>query len=390
VSILERLRDETGSTDLGRFSKNLRRDLPSIGQDNRSPVERLVEAAGRAADEIARSAERAAGGAAKGVEQVGGQATHVAGQAGRDTIHLGRDLGRDVAETAGDAIGTVTSAAGEVVARVGDRAARAGRELRLDERVEDVVQRIRQDLPTERITNLVTSLERELPTTDKDRYDRAFARGWTRARATFVGAGLVTGLLAGIAGAFLLDAQRGTQRREQLAASVRGTTRGVTRVLRRRATWTADRARGIAIERGLITPEGGRREEPVMQATPAAGVPVMDPAVVAGSASGAPFEELGTSGDTEPVMPLADGPVTDASSIEREPMTAAEGGVIGGALAPDQSIPEPAPEHIGEMADDDSRLPVNTSAVTSTLEPEAENATITGDDADRGTWHRNL
>ena len=122
---------------------------------------------------------------------------------------------------------------------------------------------------------------------------------------------------------------------------------------------TADRARGFAYERGLMKPDG--EADGFDQATPAPLVPVMD---IAGGS----------------VMPLSDGPVTDPSSIEREPLTTPDGGLIGGAAAGD----------LYTNGRDDARLSVDANAVTASLEPEAGDATLIGDEADRGTWHRTM
>ena len=74
-----------------------------------------------------------------------------------------------------------------------------------------------------------------------------------------------------------------------------------------------DRARGFAHERGLIKPDG-ETDDGFGQSAPAPLVAVMD-----------------TTMASAPVMPLGDGPVTDGASIEREPMTTPDGGLIGGS-----------------------------------------------------------
>ena len=79
-------------------------------------------------------------------------------------------------------------------------------------------------------------------------------------------------------------------------------------------------------------------------------------------------------------MPLADGPVTDPASIEREPLTTPDGGLIGGSPA----------DGIQTSGFDDARLPADANAVTASLEPEAADATLIGDESERGTWHRTM
>jgi gas vesicle protein len=296
---------------------------------------------------------------------------------------MNRDQVKDIREAAADAIDAVqqlAADAGDAVESLGSEAskatstvARAAKDVQLDKqvdrgldkvdgRVDDLVERIRQALPTERITTLVTNLERELPNTDKDRYDRAFGRGFARARTSFVIVGAATGIAAGIAGAYLFDPQRGPQRRNALRTRLRRTTDDVSSQVKRTATLTADRAKGFAYERGLIKPEG-EAEGGASHSTPAPLVPVMDSTIGSGS-----------------VMPLADGPVTDPASIEREPLTAPEGGLIGGSPA----------DAVQTSGFDDSRLPVDANAVTASLEPEAADATLTGDESERGTWHRTM
>ena len=298
-------------------------------------------------------------------------------EAAADAIDAVQQFAADAAERAGDAVGDAVdsfgSEASKVTANAAKDVARAAKDVQLDKqvdrgldkvdgRVEDLVDRIRQALPTERISTLVTNLERELPNTDKDRYDRAFGRGFARARTSFVIVGAATGIAAGIAGAYLLDPQRGPQRRNALRTKLRRTTEDVTSQVRRTATLTADRARGFAHERGLIKPDG-EAEDGFGQSAPAPLVPVMDASM--GSA---------------PVMPLGDGPVTDPASIEREPMTTLDGGLIGGSPA----------DGIQTSGFDDARLPVDANAVTASLTPEAGDATLTGDESERGTWHRTM
>ena len=179
-------------------------------------------------------------------------------------------------------------------------------------------------MPTDRIGKIVENLERDLPTTDKGRYDRAYSRGWARARTGFVIVGAAAGIAAGIAGAFLLDPNEGPRRREALRSKVRSTTEGVTGQLSRTASMATEKARGLAVDRGLIKPDGADDTKRIAaSATPL--VPVMD------------IPSHNGYGDTEPVMPLADGPVTDPSSIEREPFSTPDGGLIGGITAAEEA-----------------------------------------------------
>jgi gas vesicle protein len=331
VTILERIRPERRANQFGRIAKDLM---------NRDQVKDIREAAADALDAVqqfaADAAERAGDAVGDAVDTFGSEASKASGNVAKDVARAAKDIQLD-----------------KQVDRGLDK---------VDGRVEDLVDRIRQALPTERISTLVTNLERELPNTDKDRYDRAFGRGFARARTSFVIVGAATGIAAGIAGAYLFDPQRGPHRRNALRTKLRRTTDDVTSQVRRTATMTADRARGFAYERGLIKPDDETAGS-FGQSAPAPLVPVMD-ATMGGA----------------PVMPLGDGPVTDPSSIEREPLTTPDGGLIGGSPA----------DGIQTSTLDDARLPVDANAMTASLEPEAADATLTGDESERGTWHRTM
>ena len=339
----------------------------------------------------------------------------------RDVAALGRDAAdvrdqvADIRAAAADAIEQFQSIAaqageraGDAVAQVGDGATKAAKDIskakdvrvdaiKLDKGVDDIVARLKATLPTDRISHLVENLERELPTTDKGRYDRAYSRGWARARSSFVVVGAATGIAAGILAAYLFDPKHGAQRRDSLARRARKTTKDVSRQVSRTAHLTTDRARGFAIERGLITPDGGG-EDRAMQATPASLVAVMDAGPTstwADSNAGAGSEEVSGSardrnGEVEPVMPYADGPIVDPASTEREPMDAPAGGFIGGVPAAGADALTAADAPYAARDQGDTLLQPNANAVTSSLEPQAEDATLTGDESDRGTWHRTL
>jgi gas vesicle protein len=358
VTILERIRPGRRPIEFGQIAKDLmNRNRISLDRDPASVLDQLKDAAVDAIDafqELASDAAERAGGA------VGDAVDSFAGDASKATRGVAKD---------------VTKAASNLQL---DKQVDRGLD-KVDGRVDDLVDRIRQALPTERITTLVANLERELPTTDGDRYDRAFRRGFARARTSFVVIGAATGIAAGIAGAFLLDPERGPERRRAIQARVRRTTSDVTRQVQRTATMTADRAKGFAYERGILTSGDGSGSASRPSASePPALVPVMDPSATA----------------PEPVMPLADGPVTDPASIEREPL-GNEAGLVGGVSeATEERSPAEAMTaddvRVEGQSPEDDRLSVNSSAVTSTLEPQAEDATITGDESDRGTWHRTM
>jgi len=367
VTILERIRPGRRQTPLGQIARDLmNRDRDALQRDAAGVVDQVKDIRVAAADAI------------DAVQQIAVDAVERAGEA----------VGEAVETVTGDA---TKSTKGGVATGI----TKAAKDLQLDKglgkvdgRVDDLVDRIRHALPTERITTLVTNLERDLPTTDGDRYDRAFRRGFARARTSFVVIGAATGIAAGVAGAYLLDPQRGAQRRDAVRTTLRRTTKDVSNQVRRTATMTSDRARGFAYERGILKAEGAN-DGAVVRAEPAPLVPVMDPITTGGS------EAMTTRSNEEPVMPVADGPVTDPASIEREPMATGDGGLIGGVASVDEQPATYGDATVGTAAasgleGDDARLPVSSSAVTSSLEPQAEDATVTGEDSDRGTWHRTL
>jgi gas vesicle protein len=364
VTILERIRPGRRQIELGQIAKDLmNRDRSAFERDATSVIDQLKDAAVDAIDafqELASdAADRAGDAASDAVASIAGDATKATKGVGKTSRNVAKDVSKAASNLQLD----------KHVDRSLDK---------VDGRVEDLVDRIRQALPTERITTLVTNLERDLPTTDGDRYDRAFRRGFARARTSFVLIGAATGIAAGIAGAFFLDPQRGPQRRRAIQTRVRQTTNDVSRQVQRTATMTADKAKGFAYERGLMKSDSGAGS--TARSEPPALVPVMDTSA--------------SSTSPAPVMPLADGPVTDPTSIEREPL-GTEGGLIGGVSTAGQDVSSADSTSVGDAPADgtafeDDRLTVNSNAVTTSLEPQAEDATITGEESDRGTWHRTM
>jgi hypothetical protein len=104
--------------------------------------------------------------------------------------------------------------------------------------------------------NFLARLQRELPDTDKDRYDIAYEQGHTQARSGLLFGGMLAGVLAGVTAMFLLDPARGAGRRAQLASRVTGLRNDLARTAGGRAEDLQNRARGAAIEAGVTKPEG--------------------------------------------------------------------------------------------------------------------------------------
>lgn len=144
---------------------------------------------------------------------------------------------------------------------------KAGGDLHLDDRIDEVAQRIRSASSPAGLRAIVARLERDLPDTDRDRYDRAYARGWIRARSTYLAVGLVVGVGAGVVAVALLDPKRGKARRERLAARTSSLTQGLSEKVGGAVKDASSRARAAATERGLVEPMA---DEPVELETPTA------------------------------------------------------------------------------------------------------------------------
>jgi gas vesicle protein len=103
--------------------------------------------------------------------------------------------------------------------------------------------------------NFLARLQRELPDTDKDRYDIAYEQGQTQARSGLLFGGMLAGALAGVTAMFLFDPARGAGRRAQIASRVTGLRNNLARTAGGRAEDLQNRARGAAIEAGVKKPD---------------------------------------------------------------------------------------------------------------------------------------
>jgi hypothetical protein len=97
------------------------------------------------------------------------------------------------------------------------------------------------------MTDLISRLQRELPDTDKDRYDVAFERGQAQARSGLLVGGLAFGALVGAALMYLFDPNRGAGRRAELASRATGLRNDLAR----------SRATEAPIEAGFRNPDEG-------------------------------------------------------------------------------------------------------------------------------------
>ena len=288
MTIIERIRGERRPVQFGRIAKDLmNRDMNALGRDASGVLDQVKDIRIAAADAIEHFqslASDAADRAGEAFEQVGDAFDHFGDEAAKATTRATKDVSKATKDVSVDA----------------------------GKGVDDLAERIRKALPTDRIGKIVETLERDLPTTDKGRYDRAYSRGWARARTGFVIVGAAAGIAAGIAGAFLLDPNNGPRRREALRTKLRSTTEGVTGQLSRTATMATERARGLAVERGLIKPDDDDATRQIA-ASAAPLVPVMD----VPSSNG--------HGDADPVMP----PMSPPSGVANGSRSIDDGSVTG-------------------------------------------------------------
>jgi hypothetical protein len=99
--------------------------------------------------------------------------------------------------------------------------------------------------------DIVSRLIRELPDTNRDRYDIAYSRGRAQARSSLLAGGLVAGFAGGLVAMFLLDPANGRSRRAELAQRVGAVRHDLERVTGGRARDLRNRAAGTAHELGL-------------------------------------------------------------------------------------------------------------------------------------------
>ena len=158
-----------------------------------------------------------------------------------DEVDLGK--ARDAAETA-------ISDAADLARHSIDRAGEAVRSLRSDlEKTGDKV------TSKDNVNGIISRIERELPDTDKDRYVRAFERGRVQTRTRYVVLGAVAGIAAGILGVLFLDPKQGKGRRDAMALKATSVSKQVSQQVAGKVKYAQDRARGIAIERGMVKPD---------------------------------------------------------------------------------------------------------------------------------------
>ena len=171
---------------------------------------------------------------------------------------------------------------------------KAGGDLHLDDRMDEIGGRIRGAASTPRLLGLVARLERDWPGTDRDRYDRAYARGWAQGRTAYLAVGIAAGIGVGLVAAVLLDPRRGKARRGRITARASSLAQGLTGKVGGSLKGASGRARDAATERDLVMTV---LEEPVQPVA----VEVAEPEVPPVEAE-APAE---AAAPIEPVVPVA-------------------------------------------------------------------------------------
>jgi hypothetical protein len=182
-----------------------------------------------------------------------------------------------------------------------------------------------------RMENLISRIQRELPDTDKDRYDAAYERGRAQARSGNVFGGLAFGALVGAVLMYLFDPDRGRGRRAQLASRATGLRNDLARTAGGRAEDLQNRAKGAAIEAGIAKPSVGTPAHRG-NGTPVAGLPVDDDAPGAKVPDPLQPEEIMQYGASGPVAgaTLATETTDDAwEAAEREAKRASESQAAG-------------------------------------------------------------
>ena len=126
-----------------------------------------------------------------------------------------------------------------------------------------------------RMENLISRIQRELPDTDKDRYDAAYERGRAQARSGNLFGGLAVGAILGAVLMYLFDPDRGAGRRAELVSRATALRNDVAQTTSGRVEDLQNKAKGAAIEAGIAKPSVATPAHRG-NGTPVAGLPVED------------------------------------------------------------------------------------------------------------------
>ena len=189
--------------------------------------------------------------------------------------------------------------------------------------------------------DLISRVQRELPDTDKDRYDAAFERGQSQARSGRLFGGLAFGALVGAALMYLFDPNRGAGRRAELASRATGLRNDLARTASGRVEDFQNRARGASIEAGFQNPDEGvpahaatRSDD--LGAEASNGTAVMGLADEDAPGANVPdpitpeeVARFGASGPVAGATAAAEGSEEDWEAAERDAQQASEGRAAG-------------------------------------------------------------
>jgi hypothetical protein len=109
--------------------------------------------------------------------------------------------------------------------------------------------------------DVIAEVQRQLPGTDKDRYDIAYERGKSQARSALTTVGLALGVVAGTALMFFFDPVMGKRRRALLRDKAVAISNDISRTAEDRADDMGNRAKGFAAEHDLPGSPGGTNVE---------------------------------------------------------------------------------------------------------------------------------
>jgi len=107
------------------------------------------------------------------------------------------------------------------------------------------------------MNDVIARLQRELPDTDRNRYDIAYERGRAQARSGLLIGGLALGSAVGAGLMWLLDPARGAGRRAELASRATDIKNDLAKTAGGKAGDLQNRVDGFAIERGIKDPPTG-------------------------------------------------------------------------------------------------------------------------------------
>lgn len=169
-------------------------------------------------------------------------------------LEKSRDQATSAVHEAADQARHQLDRAAEIARTIRGDIAHSAAKVAADNPIDEIGQRIRALTSTAAVRALIARLEKELPEVDRDKYHRAYTRGRVQARSRYLVLGLVAGVGAGAVAAILLDPKHGKERRDAIARRTSSLTRSAGKAVSGKARYASDRARGLAIERGVIKP----------------------------------------------------------------------------------------------------------------------------------------